>query len=110
MKILPKIALALSAFAVVGASAQTVHSGQADQDRRDRNREEALAKHRTGGATAAEDRSTVREKGHRAAQATRGVAHKTADAVRRAGHATAEKAREITDRTNAKFGEPKTTK
>jgi hypothetical protein len=127
MKIPSKIALALSAFAVVGASAQTVYSGQADQERRDRNREEALAAWRAD-HTSASDRETVRERGHHVANktrrgghevaesareeghevanSTRGVTHKSANAVRRAGHKTAEKARELTDRANAKFGGP----
>src|SRR4051812_29761639 len=48
MKTLPKIALALSAFAAVGASAQTFYSGQADQERRERNREEALSAYHSG--------------------------------------------------------------
>src|SRR3982751_4173767 len=53
MKTLPTIVLALSAFATVGVSAQAVYSGQADQERRERNREEALAHYRTGATTSA---------------------------------------------------------
>jgi hypothetical protein len=120
MKNMPKIVLALTAFAAIGASAQTVYSGQADQERRERNREEALANYRanttaTAPMTTEERKHRVREKTHEAAQATRHgahevadstrrVAHKSANAVRRAGHKTAVKARDITDRTNAKFG------
>lgn len=121
MKILPQIVLVLSAVAACGASAQTVYSGQADQERRERNREEALSNYRAGRPATAttsmpmsERKETVREKSHDAAQSarsgthkvaesTRRVTHKSANAVRRAGHATAAKAREITDRTNAKF-------
>jgi hypothetical protein len=120
MKIPSKIALALSAFAVVGASAQTIYSGQADQERRERNREEALAAYRAEHGTAADartSRETARERthdvarkarheGHEVAESTRRVTHKSANAVRRAGHKTAEKAREVTDRANAKFGAP----
>src|SRR3954451_14672737 len=51
MKTMPRIALALSAFAAVGAGAQTFYSGQADQDRRERNREEALAAYHNGSST-----------------------------------------------------------
>jgi len=120
MKIIPKIVLALTAFAAFGAGAQTVYTGQADQERRDRNREEALTKYRGTTSTAttstsADRRSTVREKTHEAAQSTRRgahkvaettrrVTHKSANAVRRAGHKTADKARDVTARTNAKFG------
>jgi hypothetical protein len=116
MKTLPKIVLALSAFAAVGASAQTVYSGQADQERRERNREEALANYRNGTtSSAAEDRATARERGHevaqsarrethRVAESTRRVTHKSANAVRRVGHKTAVKARDMTDRVNDKYG------
>jgi acyl-coenzyme A synthetase/AMP-(fatty) acid ligase len=119
MKNMPKFVLALTAFAAIGASAQTVYSGQADQERRDRNREEALSAYRgtsnTSATTTSERKSTVREKGaevvdstrrgaHKAADATRRVTHKSANTVRRVGHKTAEKARDITNRTNAKFG------
>lgn len=113
MKIMPKIVLALTAFAAIGASAQTVYSGQSDQERRERNREEALSNYRTGTSTTttttapmttAERKERVREKTHEAAESTRRVTHKSANAVRRAGHKTAVKARDITARTNAKFG------
>jgi hypothetical protein len=122
MKIPSKIALALSAFAIVGASAQTVYSGQADQERRDRNREEALAAYRADHGTSTDSTATskgetarerahdvaskARREGHEAAESARRATHKSADAVRRAGHKTAEKARDVTDRANAKFGTP----
>jgi hypothetical protein len=130
MKIFSKIVLAMTAFAAFGAGAQTVYSGQADQERRDRNREEALSKYRAGNTGTAtrgtESRTTsststrgesLRERGRDATQAarrgatkavatTKRVTQKSADAVRRAGHTTAEKARDVTDRTNAKFGGP----
>jgi hypothetical protein len=120
MKNMHKIVLALGAFAAFGASAQTVYSGQADQERRDRNREEALSHYRgdastTNSTSTYERRGSAREKTHEVAQSTRHGAHEVADstrrvthrsanAVRRVGHKTAEKARDITDRTNAKFG------
>jgi hypothetical protein len=127
MKIMPKIVLALTAFAAIGASAQTVYSGQADQDRRDRNREEALANYRAGSTdTTASSRHTVREDArdvkdrvredarevkekvrhgtHKAANSTRRAAHKTANEGRRVGHKIAVKARETTARADAKFG------
>jgi hypothetical protein len=106
MKSMPKIVLALSAVASFGASAEMFYSGQADADRRERNREEALASYRAGHTTPSATENAVRRDVHRAAEATRDVTHKSANAVRNAGHKTAEKAREISDRANAKFGEP----
>ena len=43
MNNMPKIVLALSALATFGASAEMYYSGQSDAERRERNREEALA-------------------------------------------------------------------
>ena len=106
MKSMPKIVLALGAFATFGASAEMFYSGQADAERRERNREEALASYRSGHTTPTAVENAVRRDTHRAAEATRHATHRSANAVRRAGHKTAEKAREISDRANAKFGEP----
>ncbi|HEY2560110.1 MAG TPA: hypothetical protein VGI48_10420 [Caldimonas sp.] len=122
---MPRIALALSAFAVVGASAQTYYSGQADNERRERNREEALADYQAGHTSA---RATMRHDAHEVAEATRHgghevardtrhgahevaeetreVTHKSANAVRHAGHKTAEEARHVSNKANAKFGQP----
>ena len=114
MKLLP-IVLALAA---AGASAQTYTTGQSDQERRDRNREEALANYRAGHMTASTTtprHSTVREETHKAANATRQaghevaegareVGHETANAARKAGHRTAEAARRTTDKVEAKVG------
>ena len=119
MKTMPRIVLALTAFAAIGASAQTVYSGQADQERRERNREEALEHYRSGTPTTSptlrEDRARVREETHEAAQSvrrgthrvaesTRRVTHKSANTARRVGHKTAVKARNMTDRVEAKYG------
>ncbi|MDQ6638935.1 MAG: hypothetical protein M3Z15_04630 [Pseudomonadota bacterium] len=120
MKTSPKLVLALLAMASCAAGAQTVYSGQADQERRDRNREEALSNYRSSTGTTApmatrERRETAREESHEAAQSarhgahkaadsTRRVAHKSADAARRVGHKVAVKARESTARADAKFG------
>ena len=125
MKNLSKIVFALSAFAAFGANAQTVYSGQADQERRDRNREEALTKYRAGSTTTAAastntsgtSSKTFNERGAEATQAvgrgatkavdaTKRATKKPTDAVNRAAHSTAEKARDVTDSTNAKFGGP----
>ncbi|MEO8310045.1 MAG: hypothetical protein ABI520_02640 [Caldimonas sp.] len=126
MKIMPRIVLALTAFAAIGASAQTVYSGQSDQERRERNREEALANYRADTGTTTTRRETVREEAreakdrvredtreardkvrrgaHKVANSTRRVAHKTANEGRRVGHKIAVKARETTARADAKFG------
>ncbi len=113
-----KLVLVLTTVAAASVGAQTIYSGSADQERRERNREEALSHYRTGSttrSTVTEERSesmrektheaasSVRHGSHRVAESTRRVAHETADATRRAGHKTAAKARDITDRTNAKF-------
>ena len=120
MKTSPKIVLALLALASCAAGAQTVYSGQADQERRERNREEAMANYRANSDTSSttttrERRNSAREEArevkdkarhgaHKVADSTRRVAHKTASEARRMGHKTAVKARDITARTNAKFG------
>lgn len=115
MKFMPKIVLALTAVAAFGASAQTTYSS--DQERRERNREEALSNYRAGSTAPAsyERRETVREEArdakekvrhgaHKVANSTRRVAHKTANEGRRVGHKVAVKARESTARADAKFG------
>ena len=109
MNILPKLALTLVALASGAAGAATVYSSQADQERRDRNREEALAAyHASPGSmderTTDSDHRTLREKTHHAAQETRAKTHKTAQTVRGFTHRQAEKVRDFTDRENAKYG------
>lgn len=120
MKTSPRLVLALLAVASCAASAQTIYSGQADQDRRERNREEALEHYRAGPAAttqpmAHDRRESAREETHEAAQkmrhgthkaaeATRRAAHKTANESRRVGHEIAEKARDTTASADAKFG------
>lgn len=126
MKIMSKLVLALTAFAAIGASAQTVYSGQSDQERRERNREEALSNYRANNGAPAtrremaredardakervredarEAKDKVRHGAHKVASTTRRVAHKTANESRRVGHKIAVKARETTARADAKFG------
>jgi len=118
MKTSPKLVLALLAVVSCAASADT-YSSAADQARRDRNREEALANYRAGHASAREDAHDVAESArrgtHKAAEATREVGHdvasegrhvghKVANESRRVGHNVAVKARETTARADAKFG------
>jgi len=101
MKQLARIALsAIALAAATAASAAPFDS--ADQARRAQNREEVLAKHGIAPASyrssdyrpieEPSSRPTLRERTHRAAQATRNFGHRTAD-----------KMRDIGDRTNAKF-------
>ena len=122
MKLLPIVL----AFAAVGASAQTYYTGQADQERRERNREEALANYRAGHtnatmtttSTSTHRHATVRDESHKAANATREaghevaegareVGHETANVARKAGHRTAEAARHTTEKVEAKVGPAK---
>ena len=58
MKTSPKLVLALLAAVSCAAGADT-YSSQADQARRERNREEALASYRAGNTTARQDRDAV---------------------------------------------------
>ena len=93
MKLLPIVL----AFAAVGASAQTYSTGQADQERRDRNREEALESYRAGHMSATTTYTTPRH-------TVRGETHKAANATREAGHRTAEAARHTTEKVERKVG------
>ena len=106
MKTSPKLVLALLAAVSCAAGADT-YSSQADQARRDRNREEALAHYRAGNTTAREEAHDVaqsaRHAGHEVAESSRHVAHKAANEGRHAGHKVAVQARETTARTEAKF-------
>ena len=107
MKTSPKLVLALLAAVSCAAGADT-YSSQADQARRDRNREEALAHYRAGNTTAREEAHDVaqsaRHGAHKVAEGTRDVAHKTANEGRRVGHKVAVKARDTTAKADAKFG------
>lgn len=111
-----KLVLVLTTFAAASVGAQTVYSSSADQERRERNREEALGHYRDGTRVTARDErqeslrektregaASVRDGTHRAAEATRRVAHKTANESRRVGHNTARKARDVTARVDAKL-------
>ena len=107
MKTSPKLLLALLAAVSCAAGADT-YSSQADQARRERNREEALASYRAGNTTARQEAHEVaqsaRHAGHEVAESSRNVAHKTANEGRRVGHKVAVKARDTTAKADAKFG------
>ena len=127
MKFLPKIVLVLTAAASCAAGAATPLSPQADQERRDRNREEALAAYHSspqgrsysssasynsngsyrddsvkGKVKHAEDTVVTNTK-----QATNTVATKTKQAtkpVRDFTHRQLNKARDFEARENARYG------
>lgn len=88
MKSIVRFALAAATVAACAAAAAQPFD-TADQQRRDRNREEIMARHgdtstvtyRTGDS----DRPTLREKTHRVAEKTRGFAHRQADKMRNFG-------------------------
>jgi len=107
MKTLPKLVLALLATAYCAAGADT-YSSQADQARRERNREEALANYRAGHTTAREEAHGVAESarrgGHEVANEGRHVGHEVASESRHVGHKVAVKARSTTAKADAKFG------
>jgi Ni/Co efflux regulator RcnB len=127
MKFLPKIALVLTAAASCAAGAATPLSAQADQERRDRNREEALAAYHaspedrsygsnasyssnssyrddsvTGKVKHAEDAvvTKTKEAGHTVATETR----KVTKPVRDFTHRELNKSREFEARQNQKYG------
>ena len=85
MNSIVRFSLAAGAFAVC-AAASAAPFDSADQQRRDRNREEILARHadntnvtyRAGDS----DRPTLREKTHRVAEKTRGFTHRQAQKMR----------------------------
>ncbi len=91
MKFITRFVLAASALAIAGvASAAPFDS--ADQARREQNREEVLAKHgvspaayRSSDSRPAEERTTLREKTHRAAESTRSFTHRQAEKARNFG-------------------------
>jgi hypothetical protein len=118
MKTSSKLVLALLAAVSCAAGAET-YSSQADQARRERNREEALADYRAGHTTARDDAHDVarstRHGAHKVAESTRNVSHEVANEGRHVGHEVASEsrhvghkvavqARETTAKADAKFG------
>jgi Ni/Co efflux regulator RcnB len=96
MKSMSRLLLSLAAVAAC-ATAHAAPFDSADQARRDRNREEVMAKHAlssTGDYTASrpEEKKTLKSESKRAVVATENFGHRTADRMREFGA-----------RTNAKF-------
>lgn len=105
MKMLTRFALAaIAATTCVAASAQTYSS---DQERRERNREEAIAHWQHDGRTADRPMSTrrdsVREETHEKADSARAKTHHAAQKTRSFTHRTLEKVRNFGDRQAAKL-------
>ncbi|MEP7301280.1 MAG: hypothetical protein ABI699_07105 [Caldimonas sp.] len=97
MKSIVRIAFALTTLAACAAASAEPYD-QADQERRARNREEAIAKHgdsRVSYQAGSEERTTLREKTHRAADKTRSFTHRQAEKMRRFG-----------ERQNRRYGTP----
>ena len=97
MKSMSRLLLSLAAVAAC-ATANAAPFDSADQARRDRNREEVMAKHglnssqRSDTSHRVEEKKTVKSETNKAIAATKGFGHRTAD-----------KMREIGASTNAKF-------
>jgi Ni/Co efflux regulator RcnB len=120
MKFLPKIVLVLTAAASCAAGAATALTPQADQERRDRNREEALAAYHAspegrsyGNASYHDDSVTAKVKHAeddvvtKTKQAGNTVAAKTDQAtkpVRDFTHRQLDKSREFEARQNQRYG------
>jgi hypothetical protein len=106
MKFLPKLVLAMTALVAGASGVQAAMSDQTDQERRDRNREEALAAYRASndGPTATRDDRTLREKAHDGVDTVRAKTHHTAQKVRGFTHRQAEKTRDFGARHQAPRG------
>ena len=109
MKRIARIVFALTTVAACTAAVAQPYSSS-DQERRERNREEVMAKY--GQPMRADDRmerhTTLRQKTHHAAETTREKTHHVAEDTREKTHDVAEKTRDFTHRQAQKvrhFGE-----
>ncbi len=108
MKSIARIVFALTTVAACTA-AIAQPSSPSDQERRERNREELMARYgepqRDADRTYDNDRhSTVREKSHRVAEKTREKTHHVAEKTREFTHRQAQKMRHFGERQNERFG------
>jgi len=101
MKSMSRLLLSLAAVAAC-ATANAAPFDSADQARRDRNREELMARQgvdstppRADATYRSDEKKTVKSETRRAVNATKNFGHRTAD-----------KMRDIGDRTNARFKGP----
>ena len=103
MTSMSRLLLSLAAVAAC-ATAHAAPYDRDDQARRDRNREEVMAKHglgagdsyRADGSVRVEEKKTVKSQARRAVDATKNLGHRTADKMRRIG-----------DKANARFPGPR---
>ena len=108
MKSIARIVFALTAVAACTAAVAQPYT-PSDQERRERNREELMARYGApkGDADRAYDNdrhSTMREKTHHAAEKTREKTHHAAEKTRDFTHRQAQKMRNFGDRQNERFG------
>jgi hypothetical protein len=104
MKFLPKLALILTTAASCAAGAATL-TPQADQERRDRNNEEALAAYRASPEShGAYDDNSVTGKAKHASKTVSAEASKATKPVRDFTHRQLDKSRAFEARQNAKYG------
>ena len=96
MKSMSRLLLSLAAVAAC-ATAHAAPFDRADQERRDRNRAEVMAKHGLDSTTYRSERVYHEDK------SVKSETKKAVDSTKRFGHRTADKMREIGDRANAKF-------
>jgi hypothetical protein len=102
MKSIARLALTAAAFAAA-STAFAAPFDSADQARRERNREEVLAKHGLSGADYRSSDYRPVEKSSSTKASMREATHSVAEATRSFGHRTADKMREFGARQNAKF-------
>jgi hypothetical protein len=108
MKSIARIVFALTAVAACTAAVAQPYS-PSDQERRERNREELMARYGEPQPDAARtydnDRhSTLRDKTHHVAEKTREKTHNVAEKTRNFTHRQAQKMRNFGDRQNERFG------
>jgi Ni/Co efflux regulator RcnB len=115
MKFLPKIVLVLTAAASCAAGAASVLSPQADQERRDRNREEALAAYHASPAsrgysddTTYRDDDSVTSKAKHAGHTVKMKTEQTTRPVRNFTHRQLNKMRAFSERQDERYGKPTT--
>ena len=99
MTSMSRLVLSLAAVAAC-ATANAAPFDSADQARRDRNREEVMAKHGLNSGSTAYRSDAAR---HDSKKTVKSETDKAVEATKGFGHRTAEKMREIGAKTNAKF-------
>lgn len=114
MKLLPKLVLALVTIGSCAAAGAQM-SDQADQERRARNRAEALANYERmhpgansnmSQSSGMQPRENVRERAHEDAQKTRSFTHRQAQKTRSFTHRQADKLRHFSARQNRRTPGP----